>query len=58
MAEDERIILERDTAEEWADKLAGLIASMTGFEIGEHSNINNPWERAAEAADAFLKMKQ
>ena len=48
-------LAERDNAQEWADELANLIALITGADIGEHSNLNNPWERAAEAADAYLK---
>lgn len=48
------LIRERDEAQEWADELADLIAAITGANIGEHSNLNNPWERAAEAADAYL----
>jgi hypothetical protein len=47
--------VERDSAKRAADELAGLIAAITGVDIGEHSNLNNPWERAAEAADAYLK---
>ncbi len=34
----------RDFAEDWADKLAYAIESEEV--IGEHSNVNNPWENA------------
>jgi hypothetical protein len=39
---------ERDTAQEWADRLAYAIAPVK--EIGEHSNLNNPWANAAAVA--------
>ena len=50
-----QLIDERDRAQEWADELADLIATITGADIGEHSNLNNSWEQAAIAAEAFLK---
>ena len=37
---------QRDHAEEWADKLAEAIALHFREDIGEHSNLNNPWARA------------
>jgi hypothetical protein len=40
---------ERDHAEEMADKLADAIATLLGVDIGEHSNMNCPWEQALEA---------
>ncbi|PWK81663.1 hypothetical protein C8D88_11674 [Lentzea atacamensis] len=40
------LIDERDSAEEWADKLAYAIAPVEV--IGEHSNANNPWANALE----------
>ena len=40
---------DRDHAEEMADKLADAIATLLGVEIGEHSNMNCPWEQALEA---------
>lgn len=52
-----QLIGERDKAQEWADELADLISAITGADIGEHSNLNNPWEQAAIAADAYLKSK-
>jgi predicted nuclease with TOPRIM domain len=44
-----QLIQERDEAEEAADKLAYSIASLE--EIGEHSNVNDPWENAVEKAE-------
>lgn len=44
-----QVIEERDEAVEWADKLAGAIAAAAGVDIGEHSNLNEPWERALDA---------
>jgi len=43
-----QILEERDNAQEWADKLAYSIGSVE--EIGEHSNMNNPWKEAEELA--------
>lgn len=40
---------ERDRAQEWADKLAHAIG---GEDVGEHSNVNNPWARALEILEA------
>lgn len=37
-------IEQRDNAEEWADRLA--YAAAPESEIGEHSNLNNPWANA------------
>ena len=37
---------QRDHAEEWADKLAEAIALHCREDIGEHSNLNNPWSHA------------
>lgn len=51
----EQTIADRDEAQEWADELSDLIATLTGAEIGEHSNLNNPWEQAAAAAEALIK---
>lgn len=43
---DLQTIDERDSAEHWADLLAGAIADHFGHPIGEHSNDNNPWWEA------------
>jgi hypothetical protein len=48
------LIKERDHAEDWADKLAAAISDHTGYDIGEHSNMNNPWEEALEAISAHV----
>lgn len=45
-----RTIDQRDRAEEWADKLAYAVAPME--EIGEHSNVNNPWQNALDVLEA------
>ncbi|MBH9455418.1 hypothetical protein I5L34_02660 [Pseudomonas aeruginosa] len=37
---------ERDNAEHWADQLAKAIAERFGVDIGEHSNLNCPWNEA------------
>jgi hypothetical protein len=41
-----QLVSERDSATEWADKLAHAIAERLGVDIGEHSNANNPWQEA------------
>lgn len=43
---------ERDNAEDWADRLANGIARHWDIDIGEHSNLNNPWLEAAEHIEA------
>jgi hypothetical protein len=52
-AEHSRIVCEeielRDDYQEWADKLAYAIAAATGVDIGEHSNMNHPWQNALDA---------
>lgn len=42
------ILRERDRYYDMADKLAQAIANHFNVDIGEHSNINNPWENALE----------
>lgn len=39
-------IKQRDHAEHWADELAKAIAEHLDVDIGEHSNLNNPWNEA------------
>ena len=39
---------ERDSAMEWADKLAHAIAERLGVDIGELSNASNPWQKALD----------
>jgi hypothetical protein len=41
-----QLIDERDKAEYWADTLAEDIALMADMDVGEHSNINDPWSNA------------
>lgn len=54
----EEVMTERDRAEAYADQLAQCIAEMTGAEIGEHSNLNCPWEEAIEACAQFITEKR
>lgn len=44
----DQVMEERDTAMEWADRLAAAIAP-AGVR-GEHSNTNNPWQNALDYA--------
>lgn len=48
------VMIQRDMYHDIADDLAERIAKITGAEIGEHSNINGPWQNAIAAADEFL----
>ena len=48
----DQTLTERDNYHEWADKLANAIAEHFGIEIGEHSNLNNPWSVALEALES------
>src|SRR5690348_13178124 len=43
------VLDDRDAYLDWADKLARAIATAAGVDIGEHSNLNQPWERALGA---------
>lgn len=52
------LIEQRDRAESWAGTLANGIAEMFGVEIGEHSNLNNPWEEAADVLSGNMKTVQ
>lgn len=45
---------ERDRATEFADDLANDIEAYTGEEVGEHSNLNCPWEAAHEIMRARI----
>lgn len=42
-------------ANEWADTLANQIASAAGHDIGEHTNLNNPWDNAQDALEKLVK---
>ena len=50
MEENEHLctLADRDVKEEWADQLANAIAAHFREDIGEHSNLNNPWRNALE----------
>ncbi len=50
----DQTLKERDNYCWWADQLADAIAKHFNAEIGEHSNVNNPWKRALEAIDAAM----
>lgn len=58
-AEEERASLqtidERDKAQDMADRLAEAIAQITGVEMGEHSNVNDPWQNALQAATEYAE---
>jgi hypothetical protein len=41
-----QVIAERDDFHEWADRLAQAIAEYFHVDIGEHSNMNLPWQAA------------
>lgn len=47
----DQTLRERDDYHDWADRLAGAIAAHLGVEIGDHSNLNNPWQQAIEAIE-------
>ena len=46
----EQIALERDIYENYADRLSLKIAEAAGVDIGEHSNVNHPWQNALDVA--------
>jgi hypothetical protein len=48
------LIRERDLAQHYADELALAISVLMEVEIGEHSNLNNPWHVALEAVEAAI----
>lgn len=56
-AEEERASLqtidERDKAQDVADRLTEAIAEITGVDMGEHSNMNDPWQNALQAATEY-----
>lgn len=45
------VLAERDRAQTAADILAGIVADLTGAEIGEHSSDNDPWYNAMKASE-------
>ncbi|MGX6605618.1 hypothetical protein ACWKSP_26320 [Micromonosporaceae bacterium Da 78-11] len=48
------LIGERDHNEDMADRLASMLAEITGRDIGEHSSENNPWRNALDFGENFL----
>jgi hypothetical protein len=48
----DRLIDQRDNAEEWADRLANAIAQHFDVDVGEHSSLNNPWNEALTAIES------
>lgn len=48
---------DRDRYHEMADELADAIAKHFGVEIGEHSNMNCPWENALEWIEPSIPVK-
>ncbi len=53
-AQVDQIMRERDEAEEKANDLAACIAALLEIDIGEHSNMNCPWQNAIDAAEDAL----
>ncbi|WP_186166495.1 hypothetical protein [Burkholderia gladioli] len=47
----DQTLRERDEYHEAADKLAAAIAKYLGVDIGEHSNLNCPWDQALDAIE-------
>ena len=47
----DQTLRERDEYHETADKLAAAIAKYLGVDIGEHSNLNCPWDQALDAIE-------
>ncbi|MBR8376503.1 hypothetical protein KDW20_12015 [Burkholderia cenocepacia] len=47
----DQTLRERDEYQETADKLAAAIAKHFGVDIGEHSNLNCPWDEALEVIE-------
>ena len=45
-------VKERERLEEMCDLLAGKIAHLEGLNIGEHSNLNDPWRNALDGDNA------
>jgi hypothetical protein len=53
---DDQTMRDRDHNADMADQLANGIAAHLGIEIGEHSNMNDPWANALEAIESAPKM--
>lgn len=52
--EADAIMAERDRYHEVADHLARALAAITGADIGEHSSMNDPWQKALDAAESYV----
>jgi hypothetical protein len=57
-AADLQVIAERDDYHEWADRLAKAIAEYLRIDIGEHSNMNLPWQAALIALTDAVSPQQ
>ena len=44
---------QRDNAEKWADDLSLAIGNIAGTDVGEHSNMNDPWRNAFELTSSI-----
>lgn len=53
-----QLIDQRDAAQAAADELADAIALYFAEEIGEHSNLNCPWQNALEIIEEAIRNKQ
>jgi hypothetical protein len=49
---------QRENAQSWADSLANQIAALADHEIGEHSNLNNPWDNAQDGLQKLQRELQ
>lgn len=52
------LISERDLAQHFADELAYAIGRLFDVDIGEHSNLNNPWQTALEAIETVIAERE
>ncbi|NSX18132.1 hypothetical protein HTY52_28930 [Cupriavidus taiwanensis] len=50
----ERVMEERDAYHDMADKLSNGIAEHFDIDIGEHSNMNCPWQNALDAMETAI----
>jgi hypothetical protein len=48
---------ERDKYHEFADLLSWQLARLCGAEIGEHTNLNNPWQNALDASESVPSLQ-
>jgi len=52
------LLSERDLAQHWADELAYAIGRLLNVDVGEHSNLNNPWLTAYEFIEAAIQERE